>query len=101
VPVRAIKTSIISILAIGLLAGSAVGVAAQASRDAYQAQLEKSGFGEITTDIIDAADFYYAEPYHQQYLSKNPDRSLLFGPSHGTGVACPTWGKPTGVKFDD
>ena len=58
----------------------------EASRDAYQAQLSKAGYGEITTEIVDAAEFYYAEPYHQQYLSKNPSG---YCPDHGTGVACP------------
>jgi peptide-methionine (S)-S-oxide reductase len=60
--------------------------AAEASRAAYQAALSKAGYGEITTDIVDAAEFYYAEPYHQQYLSKNPNG---YCPDHGTGVACP------------
>jgi peptide-methionine (S)-S-oxide reductase len=60
--------------------------AAEASRDAYQAVLAKAGFGTITTEIGDAAPFYYAEDYHQQYLDKNPDG---YCPDHGTGVACP------------
>ena len=59
---------------------------AEASRDAYQAQLTKAGYGEITTEIVEAPEFYYAEPYHQQYLSKNP---AGYCPDHGTGVACP------------
>ena len=46
--------------------------AAVASRDAYQARLSESGFGEITTEIAPAGEFYYAEDYHQQYLAKNP-----------------------------
>ena len=46
--------------------------AAKASRDAYQARLSESGFGEITTEIAPAGEFYYAEDYHQQYLAKNP-----------------------------
>ena len=45
---------------------------AEASRDAYQAKLTEAGFGEITTEIAEAREFYYAEPYHQQYLEKNP-----------------------------
>jgi peptide-methionine (S)-S-oxide reductase len=61
-------------------------VTAEASRDAYQAQLSKAGYGTITTEIVDASQFYYAEPYHQQYLSKNPNG---YCPDHGTGVACP------------
>lgn len=45
---------------------------AVASRDAYQAKLTAGGFGEITTEIAPAGEFYYAEDYHQQYLAKNP-----------------------------
>ena len=45
---------------------------ALASRDRYQAALTGRGFGEITTEIVDAGPFYYAEEYHQQYLSRNP-----------------------------
>jgi peptide-methionine (S)-S-oxide reductase len=59
--------------------------AAQASRDAYQEMLRNAGHGEITTEIAQAGDFYYAEDYHQQYLAKNPGGY----PAHGTGVACP------------
>ena len=43
------------------------------TRKSYQEQLNKNGFGSITTEVIEAADFYYAEHYHQQYLAKNPD----------------------------
>lgn len=46
---------------------------AEASRDAYQQQLKAAGYGEITTEILDAPPFYYAEAYHQQYLAKNPN----------------------------
>jgi peptide-methionine (S)-S-oxide reductase len=60
--------------------------AAQASRDAFQAELAKAGYGEITTEIAPAGPFYYAEPYHQQYLAKNPNGYCGLG---GTGVACP------------
>jgi peptide-methionine (S)-S-oxide reductase len=60
--------------------------AAEASRDAYQQRLAKSGFGQITTEIMAAPTFYYAEAYHQQYLAKNPDGYCGLG---GTGVACP------------
>ena len=60
--------------------------AAEASRDAYQAVLAQSGYGRITTEIVDAPPFYYAEDYHQQYLDKNPGG---YCPDHGTGVACP------------
>jgi peptide-methionine (S)-S-oxide reductase len=60
---------------------------AEASRDAYQRVLAKAGYGEITTEIVDAPEFYYAEDYHQQYLAKNPWGYCGLG---GTGVACPT-----------
>ena len=60
--------------------------AAEASREAYQAALRAAGHGEITTEIAPAAPFYYAEPYHQQYLAKNPNGYCGLG---GTGVACP------------
>jgi peptide-methionine (S)-S-oxide reductase len=60
--------------------------AAQASREMYAAQLNASGYGEITTEIAKAGPFYYAEDYHQQYLHKNPGGYCGLG---GTGVACP------------
>jgi peptide-methionine (S)-S-oxide reductase len=60
---------------------------AEASRDAYQRTLAEAGYGRITTEIADAGEFYYAEGYHQQYLSKNPGGYCGLG---GTGVACPT-----------
>ena len=63
--------------------------AAAASREMYQAQLTASGYGEITTEFgpIDVeTQFFYAEPYHQQYLSKNPMGYCGIG---GTGVSCP------------
>jgi peptide-methionine (S)-S-oxide reductase len=60
--------------------------AADASRERFQQELAKSGFGEITTEIAEAGPFYYAEPYHQQYLAKNPNGYCGLG---GTGVACP------------
>lgn len=59
---------------------------AEASRDAYQQNLNKAGFGKITTEILAAPEFYYAEEYHQQYLAKNPNGYCGLG---GTGVACP------------
>ncbi len=59
---------------------------AEATREAYQERLTASGFGPITTEIAEAGDFYYAEPYHQQYLSKNPGG---YCPDHSTGVSCP------------
>ena len=58
---------------------------AEASRTAYEAALRTSGFTPITTEILDAPDFYYAEDYHQQYLSKNPNGYCGLG---GTGVTC-------------
>ncbi len=67
--------------------------AAEASRAAYQARLTAAGYGPITTEILDARQFYFAEDYHQQYLAKNPDG---YCPDHGTGVACLL---PTGVAF--
>ena len=60
--------------------------AAEASRQAYQRELNKAGYGEITTDIVDAPPFYFAEDYHQQYLAKNPNG---YCPDHSTGVSCP------------
>ena len=60
---------------------------AEASRDAYQRVLSAARYGPITTEIVDAPPFYYAEDYHQQYLSKNPGGYCGLG---GTGVACPT-----------
>jgi peptide-methionine (S)-S-oxide reductase len=61
----------------------------ESTRAAYQEQLGRSGYGDITTDVapIDfATQFFYAEPYHQQYLSKNPNGYCGIG---GTGVSCP------------
>jgi peptide-methionine (S)-S-oxide reductase len=60
--------------------------AAESSRAAYEERLRESGYGTITTEILPAADFYYAEPYHQQYLAKNPNGYCGLG---GTGVSCP------------
>ncbi|MBX3504548.1 MAG: peptide-methionine (S)-S-oxide reductase MsrA [Parvibaculum sp.] len=59
--------------------------AAEASRAAYEAALAKQGYGAITTEILDAPDFYFAEDYHQQYLAKNPNGYCGLG---GTGIAC-------------
>jgi peptide-methionine (S)-S-oxide reductase len=63
-------------------------VAAEESRIAYQKKLSEAGYGEITTEIVPAAPFYFAEDYHQQYLSsnKNPNGYCGLG---GTGVSCP------------
>jgi peptide-methionine (S)-S-oxide reductase len=60
---------------------------AEASREAFQHALTKAGHDAITTEILNAAPFYYAEEYHQQYLFKNPDGYCGLG---GTGVSCPT-----------
>jgi peptide-methionine (S)-S-oxide reductase len=60
--------------------------AALASRETYQKVLTESGYGEITTEIIPARDFFFAEDYHQQYLHKVPDGYCGLG---GTGLACP------------
>jgi peptide-methionine (S)-S-oxide reductase len=60
--------------------------AAEASLKAYQKELAKGGYGAITTEILDAPDFFYAEDYHQQYLAKNPNGYCGLG---GTGVSCP------------
>ena len=60
--------------------------AAAEARDAYQREIAAAGYGSITTEIADAPPFYYAEDYHQQYLSKNPDGYCGLG---GTGVSCP------------
>ncbi len=58
---------------------------AEASRDSYQQALSQAGYGTITTEILDAPEFYYAETYHQQYLAKNPNGYCGLG---GTNVAC-------------
>jgi peptide-methionine (S)-S-oxide reductase len=60
--------------------------AAEASRAAYQERLGEAGLGAITTEILPAPAFYYAEDYHQQYLGKNPGGYCGLG---GTGVSCP------------
>jgi peptide-methionine (S)-S-oxide reductase len=66
---------------------------AEASREAYGQALAQRGYGTITTEILDAPPFYYAEDYHQQYLAKNPGGYCGLG---GTGIACPSW-SDTGV----
>ena len=60
--------------------------AAEASKAAYQKVLSANGYGPITTEIIAAPEFYFAEDYHQQYLDKNPRGYCGLG---GTGVSCP------------
>ena len=60
--------------------------AAEESRAVFQKSLDKAGYGQITTEILEAPPFYYAEDYHQQYLAKNPNGYCGLG---GTGVSCP------------
>jgi peptide-methionine (S)-S-oxide reductase len=60
--------------------------AAESSRAMFRQELARAGYGEISTEIAQAGPFYYAEPYHQQYLAKNPNGYCGLG---GTGVACP------------
>jgi len=59
--------------------------AAEASLTAYQAALAAAGHGAITTEVLEAPPFYFAEAYHQQYLAKNPRG---YCPDHSTGVSC-------------
>src|SRR2546423_1763444 len=60
--------------------------AAEASRAMFQEKLGEAGHGEITAELASAGEFFYAEPYHQQYLAKNPNGYCGLG---GTGVSCP------------
>jgi peptide-methionine (S)-S-oxide reductase len=60
--------------------------AAEASKPVFQHRLMRAGYGPITTEILPAPEFYYAEDYHQQYLAKNPNGYCGLG---GTGVSCP------------
>ena len=60
--------------------------AALASRERFQEELARAGYGSVTTEIAEAGPFYYAEDYHQQYLAKNPGGYCGLG---GTGVSCP------------
>jgi peptide-methionine (S)-S-oxide reductase len=66
--------------------------AAKAVMASYQAALKKAGLADITTEVLPAGEFFYAEDYHQQYLQKNPDGYCGLG---GTGVSC-----PIGLKLD-
>jgi peptide-methionine (S)-S-oxide reductase len=60
--------------------------AAKQSQEMYQAALSEKGYGSITTEVLPASEFYYAEDYHQQYLAKNPGGYCGLG---GTNVSCP------------
>jgi peptide-methionine (S)-S-oxide reductase len=60
--------------------------AAEASRERFQQELTRAGYGAITTELAPAGPFYYAEAYHQQYLARNPNGYCGLG---GTGVTCP------------
>ena len=68
--------------------------AAEATKARFQQALSAAGHGGITTEILPAPEFYYAEEYHQQYLAKNPDGYCGLG---GTGVSCPIGLGGTGV----
>jgi peptide-methionine (S)-S-oxide reductase len=68
-------------------------VLAEASRASYQEQLDGAGLGRITTEVLESGPFYYAEPYHQQYLHKNPNGYCGL---QGTGVACAVGLVPAG-----
>jgi len=71
--------------------GDAQYAAAVAARAAFQERLTAAGFGPITSEILPAPTFYYAEEYHQQYLAKNPGGYCGLG---GTGVSCPAGAPP-------
>ena len=71
---------------------------AVASRDAFQTELSKAGFGDVTTEIREAPAFYFAEPDHQQYLAKVPNG---YCPNHRTGVALPADFKATPLQYVD
>ncbi|MQA84934.1 MAG: peptide-methionine (S)-S-oxide reductase MsrA [Streptosporangiales bacterium] len=60
--------------------------AAEESREAYGRELKRAGYGDVTTEVVPAGEFYFAEDYHQQYLHKNPAGYCGLG---GTGVSCP------------
>jgi peptide-methionine (S)-S-oxide reductase len=66
--------------------GEAQRAAAEQSRADFQQRLTEAGYGEITTEIVPAGEFYFAEDYHQQYLYKVP---YGYCPNHSTGVTCP------------
>jgi peptide-methionine (S)-S-oxide reductase len=60
--------------------------AAEASKAMYEKAIDAKGYGRITTEVVDAPEFYFAEDYHQQYLAKNPMGYCGLG---GIGVSCP------------
>jgi len=72
--------------------------AAEASRDAYQERLTAAGYGQITTEIREAPEFYFAEDYHQQYLARNPNG---YCPVHATGVKLPDDFVATPLQYVD
>jgi peptide-methionine (S)-S-oxide reductase len=72
--------------------------AAITSRDMYQERLAAAGYGEVTTEIADAPEFYFAEDYHQQYLAKNPNG---YCPNHSTGVNLPEDFAATPLQYVD
>ena len=76
--------------------GPAQLAAATASRAMYQAELEKAGYGAVTTEIREAPEFYFAEDYHQQYLVKVPNG---YCPNHSTGVKLPEGFKVTPLQY--
>jgi len=81
-----------------LVADAEQRAAAEASRDAFQKMLTAKGYGRITTEIVDAGPFYYAEAYHQQYLAKNPHG---YCPNHSTGVKLPDDFVTTPLQYVD
>jgi peptide-methionine (S)-S-oxide reductase len=81
-----------------LVADAEQRAAAEASRDAYQERLTAAGFGQITTEIVDADRFFYAEAYHQQYLDKHVNG---YCPNHSTGVKLPDGFVVTPLQYVD
>jgi peptide-methionine (S)-S-oxide reductase len=78
--------------------GDAQRKAVEASRAMYQQRLSEAGYGQITTDVVDAPEFYFAEDYHQQYLAKNPNG---YCPNHATGVTLPADFRVTPLTYVD
>jgi peptide-methionine (S)-S-oxide reductase len=78
--------------------GEAQLAAALASRDMFEQELGRAGYGEITTEIREAPEFYFAEEYHQQYLSKVPNG---YCPVHATGVTLPAGFEATPLQYVD